>query len=61
MNDIVLARFDYSQLDRADSPVKLRLNSTGLHAANVGDKVEVTYMTGEKMTKVRAGQVVMAG
>lgn len=61
MNDVVLAKFDYSQLDRPESPVKLRLNSTGLHAANVGDKVEVTYMTGEKMTKVRAGQVVMAG
>lgn len=61
MNDIVLARFDYAQLDRPESPVKLRLNSTGLHAANVGDRVEVTYMTGEKMTKVRAGQVVMAG
>lgn len=61
MNDIVLTKFDYAQLDRPESPVKLRLNSTGLHSANVGDKVEVTYMTGEKMTKVRAGQVVMAG
>ena len=32
MNDVVLAKFDYSQLDRPESPVKLRLNSTGLHA-----------------------------
>jgi spermidine dehydrogenase len=61
MNDVILAQFDYSQLDRPESPVKLRLNSTGLHVANVGDKAEVAYINGEKMVKVRAGQVVMAG
>lgn len=61
MNDVILAKFDYRQLDRPESPVKLRLNSTGLHVANVGDKAEVAYINGEKMVKVRAGQVVMAG
>lgn len=61
MNDIVRAKFDYSQLDRADSDVKLRLNSTGMQVVNVDGGVEVSYMTGEKLTKVRAGKVVMAG
>jgi spermidine dehydrogenase len=61
MNDIVMAQFDYSQLDRPESPVKLRLSSTGLHVANVGDKVEVSYINGVNVSKVRAGQVVMAG
>ncbi|AUX93171.1 NAD(P)-binding protein [Mixta gaviniae] len=61
MHDIVLAKFDYSQLDRPDWPVKLRLSSTGLHVANVGDGVEVSYMTGDQLHKVRAGQAVMAG
>lgn len=61
MNDIVMAQFDYSQLDRPESSVKLRLSSTGLHVANVGDKVEVSYINGRNISKVRAGQVVMAG
>ena len=61
MHDIVLAKFDYSRLDRPDWPVKLRLSSTGLHVANVGEQTEVSYMTGDKLHKVRAGQVVMAG
>ncbi|QHM70744.1 NAD(P)-binding protein [Mixta intestinalis] len=61
MQDIVLATFDYSQLDRPSWPVRLRLSSTGLHVANVSDGVEVCYMTGDRLHKVHAGQVVMAG
>ena len=61
MHDIVQATFDYSRLDRPEWPVKLRLNSTGLHVANVGDRVEVSYMNSDRLHKVRAGQVVMAG
>ncbi len=61
MQDIVLATFDYSQLDRSSWPVRLRLSSTGLHVANVSDGVEVCYMTGDRLHKVHAGQVVMAG
>lgn len=65
MESIVLAKFDYSQLDKKDSPVRLRLNSTGVHVANVSEQgkqaVDVTYLTGDKLHRVRAGQVVMAG
>ncbi len=65
MESIVLAKFDYSQLDKPDSPVRLRLNSTGVHVANVNEQgkpaVDVTYLTGDKLHRVRAGQVVMAG
>lgn len=65
MEDIVLAKFDYSQLDKAGQPVRLRLNSTGMHVANVEHEgkpaVEVTYMTGSTLHRVRAGQAVMAG
>lgn len=65
MESIVLAKFDYSQLDKKDSPVRLRLNSTGVHVANVSEQgkqaVDVTYLTGDKLYRVRAGQVVMAG
>ena len=35
--DVVMARVDYSRLDRADSPVRLRLSSTVVRALNVGD------------------------
>ena len=65
MEDIVLAKFDYSQLDKNGQPVRLRLNSTGMHVANVEHEgkpaVEVTYMTGSQLHRVRAGQAVMAG
>ncbi len=44
MEDVVTARFDYSQLDRAGSLIRLRLNSTVVNAANVADGVEVSYV-----------------
>ena len=34
---IVTATLDYSRLDRPDSPVRLRLNSTAVHAGNTAD------------------------
>ncbi|AXU94003.1 spermidine dehydrogenase [Erwinia persicina] len=61
MNDIVQATFDYSQLDRPDSPVRLRLNSTGMQVVNVDNHAEVSYITGDTLTRVRAGRVIMAG
>ena len=35
--DIVMARVDYSRLDRPESPVRVRLSSTAVRAFNVGD------------------------
>lgn len=61
MESIVTAKFDYSQLDKPENPVKIRLSSTGVHAANVDDGVEVIYLKEGKLHKVKAGQVVMAG
>lgn len=61
MDDIVLAAFDYEQLDRADAAVRLRLSSTCVHAVNTDDGVLVTYERAGKLHRVRAGHVVMAG
>jgi spermidine dehydrogenase len=49
--DVVTARVDYSQLDRASRPVRLRLSSTVVRAANLaspggGGGTEVTYVRG---------------
>ena len=37
MEDVVTARADYSKLDQAGAPVRLRLNSTALHVTHVAD------------------------
>lgn len=61
MESIITAKFDYSQLDKPENSVRLRLNSTGVHAANVTDGVEVTYLKEGKLHKVKGGHVIMAG
>ncbi|MDP5054779.1 MAG: twin-arginine translocation pathway signal, partial [Congregibacter sp.] len=64
--DIVTARLDYAQLDRAASPVRLRLNSTVVEARNrasdsdINDAVDVSYVRDGKLVQVSAGQCVMA-
>jgi spermidine dehydrogenase len=64
--DVVMARVDYSRLDRAESLVRVRLSSTVVRAVNVGDPdtasgVAVTYIRGGKTYNVRARHCVMAG
>jgi spermidine dehydrogenase len=64
--DIVTARLDYSQLDRPESPIRLRLSSTVVRAVNVGDpasarEVAVTYIRDGKTFNVRARGCVLAG
>lgn len=59
-HEVVTARLDYAALDRASSPVRLRLNSTAVHVANVGDGVAVDYVTGGRLLRVRAGSTVLA-
>lgn len=66
MQDIVLAKFDYSQLDKPEHNVRLRLNSTALHARNLvgedGQKaVDVAYLQDGQLKRVRAKQAIMAG
>ncbi|HVW69662.1 MAG TPA: NAD(P)-binding protein [Steroidobacteraceae bacterium] len=64
--DIVMARVDYSKLDRAGAPIRLRLSSTAVRAVNVGDpakarEVAVTYIRDGKTFSVRARGCVLAG
>jgi spermidine dehydrogenase len=64
--DIVTARCDYARLDEPDAPVRIRLNSTAVHVANLGDPatsrgVEMTYLRGGKACRVRGGVCVLAG
>ena len=63
--DVVTARADYSELDRPDAPVRIRLSSTALKVRNVGDpatarEVEVTYERGGTLHTARATAAVLA-
>jgi spermidine dehydrogenase len=63
--DIVTARLDYSQLDRPQSPVRIRLNSTAVRARHVGDpaaatEVEIAYARDGALHSVRARGCVLA-
>ena len=65
MHDIISAKFDYSKLDQEDAPVRLRLNSTAVHARHLGNvdtakHVEVTYVQDGKASRVRARYCMMA-
>ena len=60
MEDIIDARFDYSQLDRSDSPVRIRLNSTAVNVKNVKDGVEVAYVQDGTAYKVQAKKSILA-
>ncbi|MDZ7645655.1 MAG: hypothetical protein U5K76_16340 [Woeseiaceae bacterium] len=62
MEDLVTARADYSQLDRADADVQIRLGSTAIdvaHSAN-GEFVDVSYFRHGRMFRARARHVVLA-
>ncbi len=63
--DVVTAHADYSQLDRASSSVRIRLNSTVVRARHLGDpasarEVEVTYSHAGKTYSVRTPNCVLA-
>jgi len=58
--NIAAARFDYAQLDRPGSPVRLRLESTAVHVANVDGEVAVTYVRDGSVVRVRARHTVLA-
>jgi spermidine dehydrogenase len=61
MQDIVSARFDYSQLDRENSPVRLRLNSTAVNVVNRNEGVDVKYVSGGNAYEVRGKHCILAG
>jgi spermidine dehydrogenase len=65
MEDIVTAKFDYAALDDPASSVRLRLNSTAIHARNIGNpatakEVELTYVKDGRSRTVRAATCVLA-
>jgi spermidine dehydrogenase len=63
--DVVAARLDYSQLDRPQAPVRIRLNATAVRARHVGDpaaatEVEIAYARDGALHAVRARACVLA-
>ncbi|MGH9497001.1 MAG: NAD(P)-binding protein [Candidatus Sulfotelmatobacter sp.] len=64
MDDVVLARANYAQLDQANSSVRIRLNSTAVRVQHTGSgasrEVEIAYMRGGKLKTVQAKSCVLA-
>lgn len=65
MEDVVLAKFNYANLDEAGSRVRIRLNSTAVHARNLGTSaqargVEVTYVRGGEARAVQGRNCILA-
>jgi spermidine dehydrogenase len=65
MEDVVLAKFNYAKLDDEKSRVRIRLSSTVVHVANVGEAAsakgaEVTYVRGGQARVVQGGACVLA-
>lgn len=65
MEDVVTARADYSKLDQASSPIRIRLNSTAVQARHLGPaasakQVEVAYVQEGKLKRVTATCCVLA-
>ena len=58
--DVAIARFDYSALDLADQPVRVRLNSTAVGVKEVGDYVQVDYVQQGKPLSITASHCVLA-
>lgn len=59
--DVVLAKADYSQLDRPDNGVRIRLRSTAVRMNNDRDGVVVTYVRDGTAHTARGDYAVMAG
>lgn len=63
MEDVVTARCDYSKLDDAASPVRIRLNSTAVRVRQSGAgarEVEVAYVRGGRLGSAKADACVLA-
>jgi spermidine dehydrogenase len=63
--DVVTARLDYARLDRAEAPVRIRLNATAVRVRHGGDaasanEVEIVYAQGGGLSSVRARACVLA-
>ncbi len=58
--DLVRSRFDYSQLDKPEHNVRIRLSSTALNVENAGNGVRATYARGGRIFEAKASQCVLA-
>ncbi len=63
--ELVLAKFDYAELDKSSNDVRLRLNSTVVNVEHDGDPknasdVFINYINDNKSYRVKARNVVMA-
>ena len=63
--EIVTAKFDYSNLDSNNSPIRIRLSSTAVRVHHLGElasakEVEVSYAREKKVYNVRAKAAVLA-
>lgn len=62
MEDVVLANFDYSQLDRPENNVRIRLNSTAVRVENDenGAGSSVVYLQNDKTHRIHSSATIMA-
>ena len=65
VEEIVLSKFDYSELDRAKNNVRIRLNSTVVNVKHLGDSsssdtVSINYINDKKSYQVKAKNTVLA-
>jgi spermidine dehydrogenase len=60
MDDVVLARFDYGKLDRRETRVRIRLESTCVRVENRGKRADLGYVRHGKLHRVSADHVVLA-
>lgn len=72
MEAIVLDKFDYNQLDKADQKVQIRLNSTVVQVKNLANNTEnqadkttlnnvmIGYKTGDKLYRINAKHAILA-
>ena len=60
MDDIVLARFDYDALDRADSNVRIRLQSTVIDVKQRSDGVSIGYVNAGAPHRATAKYAILA-
>jgi len=61
IDDLLTARFDYSQLDQPDRPVQLRLNSTVVNVQEADDQtVSVAYVQQGEAFRVKTKRCILA-
>ena len=61
MEDLVTARFDYGALDVDGGAARLRLQSTVVHVRNHEAGVDVGYVRGGTLHRVRGDRAILAG